>query len=75
MEISNGNKKSEIKQQDNHTIKQTEIIEDLLQKSGTLSEEYEIIDMLAKQNTSYETEESDYEDDWTEFDNTIYGQV
>src|SRR5271154_7043455 len=73
LEISNGNKKSEIKRQDNHTIKQTEIIEDLLQKSGTLPEEYEIMDMSTKQDTSYETEESDYEDDWTEFDNAIYG--
>jgi len=83
LEISNGNKNSEIdidnlneiKRQNSHTIKQTEIIEDLLQKSGTLPEEYEIMDMSTKQDTSYETEESDYEDDWTEFDNAIYGQV
>jgi hypothetical protein len=83
LEISNGNKNSEIdidnlneiKRQDSHTIKQTEMIEDLLQKNGTLPEEYEIMDMSAKQDTSYETEESDYEDDWTEFDNAIYGQV
>ena len=83
LEISNGNKNSEIdidnlneiKRQNSHTIKQTEMIEDLLQKNRTLSEEYEIMDMSAKQDTSYETEESDYEDDWTEFDNAIYGQV
>ena len=33
------------------------------------------MDMSTKQDTSYETEESDYEDDWTEFNNAIYGQV